>query len=102
MYESYNSFAKKKHLLDLPHIVGVVSDNILVSSIITYGGKTFVVSGYLLPPDYQKSDLFSYKRNCDLLPTTTVTFTSVLPITFYQQFRGKYVLKVTTNVPNIA
>lgn len=102
MYESFSSFNKKKHLLDLPYVVGVVSDNILVSSVITYGGKTFVVTGYLLPSDYQKSDLFSYKRNRELLPTTTVTFTSVLPITFYQQFRGKYVLKVTTDVPNIA
>lgn len=102
MYESFSSFAKKKHLLDLSYVVGVVSDNILVSHVITYGGKTFVVSGYLLPPDYQKSELFSYKRNCELLPTTTVTFTSVLPITFYQQFRGKYVLKVSTNDPNIA
>lgn len=102
MYESFSSFAKKKHLLDLSYVVGVVSDNILVSHVITYGGKTFVVSGYLLPSDYQKSELFSYKRNRELLPTTTATFTSVLPITFYQQFRGKYVLKVSTNDPLLA
>lgn len=105
-YESVSSFKKKEHLLLHPDTVAIVAVEdsiinanlyILVNRVVTIN-NSFHVIGHPIPKDAitKPSDLIPYHKNRDLLPTDIkVTFKSVLPITFYNILRGKYVYPIS-------
>ncbi len=102
-YESVSSFKKKEHLLLHPDTIALVAveyslDYILVTRVVVIN-SSFHVIGHPIPKDAitKPSDLIPYHKNRDLLPTDIkVTFKSVLPITFYNILRGKYVYPIST------
>lgn len=107
-YESVSSFKKKEHLLLLPDTVAIVAvpdlvartatrEYILVNRVVVIN-SSFHVIGHPIPKDAitKPSDLIPYHKNRELLPPETKSiFKAILPITFYNILRGKYVYQIS-------